>query len=156
MRNNHKEAIPSQVVEEARIKLIEVLDMLQPYVVNLKPEERHAMLKLGDKSLAFGEKAFDYAKTNPVFVPPYLDMNMFENDMKDAVGLRVLLVTAQQLTMAIDDTTMVAGSETYNASLIFYHAVKQAEKQNIPGAKAIYNELRERYPGRSAKKANDK
>ena len=39
------------------------------------------ILKLGDKTLAFGEKSFDYAKANPMLVPPYLDMGMFENDM---------------------------------------------------------------------------
>ena len=155
MKDNHKEAIPSAVVKEAQNRILEVMEMLQPYVVNLKPEERRDILKLGDKTLAFGEKAFDYAKANPMLVPPYLDMGMFENDMKDTTGLRVLLATVQQLSMAIDDTIMVAGSEAYTASLTFYNAVKVAANQNVPGAKPIYQELQERFPGRPKKKETE-
>jgi len=155
MKDNHKEAIPPAVVEEAQNRIIEALDLLSPYTVNLKPEERRDILKLGDKSLAFGEKAFDYAKANPMLVPPYLDMGMFENDMKDVTGLRVLLATAQQLSMMIDDTMMVAGSEAYTAALVFYNAVKVAANQNISGAKPIYNELQERYPRRPTKKEKE-
>ena len=155
MKDNHKEAIPSAVVKDAQNRILEVMEMLQPYVVNLKPEERRDILKLGDKTLAFGEKAFDYAKANPMLVPPYLDMGMFENDMKDTTGLRVLLATVQQLSMAIDDTIMVAGSEAYTASLTFYNAVKVAANQNVPGAKPIYQELQERFPGRPKKKETE-
>jgi hypothetical protein len=155
MDDIHKENIPSNVLEDAQKQLKDIIETLAPYTINLTPEQRRERLKLGDKSLAFNEKSFDYAKSNPILVPPYLDMSMFEIDMKDTLGLRVLLVTAQQLTMAIDDTMMIAGSEAYSASLTFYNAVKQAAKQNVPGAKAIYNELQERYPGRSAKKQED-
>ena len=152
MKDNHKEAIPPQIVAELQERLAEFIDILRPYTISLTPEERREILKLGDKTLAFGEKAFDYAKANPMLVPPYLDMGMFENDMKDTTGLRVLLATVQQLSMAIDDTIMVAGSEAYTASLTFYNAVKVAANQNVPGAKAIYNELKERFPGRPKKK----
>ena len=75
-------------------------------------------------------------------------MGMFNVDMQDTTSMRVLSLSVTQLLSAIDDTTMVSGGEAYNASLIFYNAVKQAAKQNIPGAKDIYNELKKRYPGR--------
>jgi len=152
MRDNHKEAIPPQIVEELQARLVEFIDILSPYTLSLKPEERREMLKMGDKSLAFVEKAYDYAQSNPMLVPPYLDMGMFGIDVKDATGLRVLLMTAQQLSMMIDDTIMVSGSEAYNASLTFYNAVKVAANQNVSGAKAVYKELKERYPGRTTKK----
>jgi hypothetical protein len=42
---------------------------------------------------------------------------------------------------------MVAGSEAYQSSLIFYNSVKMAARQDIPGAKAIYEELKKRFPG---------
>jgi hypothetical protein len=32
------------------------------------------MLKMGEKSLTFVEKAHDFATENPEFVPPFLDM----------------------------------------------------------------------------------
>jgi hypothetical protein len=42
---------------------------------------------------------------------------------------------------------MVAGSEAYQAALVFYKSVKVAAAQDIPGAKAVYDELKTRFPG---------
>jgi hypothetical protein len=41
---------------------------------------------------------------------------------------------------------MVAGSEAYQSSLIFYNAVKAATAQDVPGAKEIYADLKARFP----------
>jgi hypothetical protein len=42
---------------------------------------------MGDKSLAFVEKAHDYALDNPALFPSYLDMAAFNADFSDAHGL---------------------------------------------------------------------
>jgi hypothetical protein len=55
--------------------------------------------------------------------------------------------TATQLMENIDDTAMCAGSESYQAVLVFYNAAKQAASNDVPGAKAIYEEHRKRFPG---------
>ena len=67
--------------------------------------------------------------------------------MEDTTGLRVLQITLAQLATGIDDTVMISGGEAYNASLVFYNAVKQ----NVPGAKAVYEELQKRFPSRPTK-----
>jgi hypothetical protein len=41
---------------------------------------------------------------------------------------------------------MTAGSEAYQAALVFYKSVKMAAAQDIPGAKAVYEELKTRFP----------
>ncbi|MDR0721667.1 MAG: hypothetical protein LBF75_02570 [Treponema sp.] len=41
---------------------------------------------------------------------------------------------------------MVVGSEAYQAALVFYQSVKMAAAQDIPGAKAVYEELKTRFP----------
>jgi hypothetical protein len=43
---------------------------------------------------------------------------------------------------------MLAGSEAYIAALAYYNSVKQAAKMNVPGARAIYDDLSKRFPGR--------
>ncbi|MDR1115550.1 MAG: hypothetical protein LBL33_05285, partial [Tannerella sp.] len=52
-----------------------------------------------------------------------------------------------QLHEYTDDTAMTSGSEAYQAALIFYNSVKMAARQDVPGAKAVYEELRKRFPG---------
>jgi hypothetical protein len=102
---------------------------------------------MGDKSLAFVEKAHDYAADNPVLVPSYLDMAAFDVDFADAHGLWGLLTLIRQLEEAVEDTVMAAGSEAFHAALAFYHNAQAAARDDIPGAKAICEELKARFPG---------
>jgi hypothetical protein len=153
MENKHSQAVPAEVLAAAQAKIGEVAAALAPYLISLTPTERQNQLKLGDKTLAFAEKAFDFAKSNPAFAPSYLDLASYGIDMQDATGMRVLLLTLEQLTHGVADTVMVAGGEAYNQSLVYYNAVKQAAHQDIPGAKAIYNELRERFPSGRPRRA---
>ena len=155
MKNEHSVAIPANVLAEAQEKVNEVAELLKPYLFNLTPTQRMERLKLGDKSLAFASKSYDYASSNAEFVPSYLDMEMFDIDMKDTTGLRVLQITLNQIAAGVDDTVMISGGESYNAALVFYNAIKQAAKQNVPSAKTIYEELKKRFPGRPAKKAQE-
>jgi hypothetical protein len=60
---------------------------LAPYTFALTPQERHAILKMGDKSLAFVEKTRDYASDNPNLVPSCLDIDGFDKDFSDARDL---------------------------------------------------------------------
>lgn len=151
MENKHLEAIPSNVVAQIKSRLNEIKTLLTPYAVTLTPAERHNLLKMGEKSLAFVEKAHDFAVENPAFVPPFLNMPEFNIDFADAHGLWTIRNDALQVYELIDDTTMVAGSESYHAALTFYNSVKIAAAQDVPGAKAVYEELKKRFPGHKRK-----
>ena len=151
MKDEHNVAIPADVLARAQSLANDMADLLKPYLFSLTPAERKERLKLGDKSLAFTEKSYDFAQANPSFVPSYLDMEMFGIDMKDTTGLRTLQITLGQIEIGIDDTVMISGGEAYNEALVFYSAVRLAAKQNVLGAKAIYEELKTRFPGRPAK-----
>ena len=155
MKNQHNKSIPAQTMEQAQNLLKQVSDLLAPHALALTPAERHELPKMGGKTLGFVEKAYQFAQQNPFLCPPYLDMAGFEIDFSDAVGLRVLHNTARQIEEILDDTIMTAGSEAYQAALAFYSAAKSAAAQNVPGAKAVYEELRERFPGRRRKSADD-
>jgi hypothetical protein len=152
MDNKHNKSIPSEVLKEAQDSLNKAISILLPYLLPLTPEERHHLFKMGDKSVSFVEKAFDYAKHYPELCPSYLDLSAFEVDVTDAIGLRVLNVSACQLADNIEDTSMLAGSEAFQSALIFYNAVKAATAQDIPGAKEVYNDLKSRFPGVKRKK----
>jgi hypothetical protein len=102
---------------------------------------------MGEKTISFVEKAYDFAQQNPNLVPPYLYMAAFGVDFGDAHGLWTLVNSIRQLEENAGDTEMAAGSEAYQAALVFYKSVKMAAAQDIPGAKAVYEELRTRFPG---------
>ncbi|MDR0375571.1 MAG: hypothetical protein LBH85_07585 [Treponema sp.] len=144
--NQHSQAIPSTVLAQAQAKIDEAKELLAPYTLALTPAERHGLPKMGEKTIGFVEKAFDFAKQNPNLVPPYLDVDAFGVDFSDAHGLWTLLNSVRQLEEGIDDTEMTAGSEAYQAALVFYHSAKTAAAQDVPGAKAVYEELKTRFP----------
>jgi hypothetical protein len=155
MDNRHSKFIPDSVLKQVQDMVNQVNTLLLPYVTPLTPAERQALPKMGEKTISFVEKAHEFAAQNPNLCPPYLDMTEFDTDYADARNLVILDNTAKQLYEAVDDTAMVAGSESYQASLVFYNSVKVAARQDIPGAKAVYEELKKRFPQGSHKKAAD-
>jgi hypothetical protein len=155
MDNKHSVVIPADVVAQVKNLLQQANSILLPYAVSLTPLERRTIAKMGEKTLSFVEKAHESAVENPKFVPPFLDMAAFNTDFTDAHNLWSLLLVSQQLHENVDDTTMVAGSEAYQAALVFYNSVKMATRQDVPGAKAIYEELKKRFPGPKPKKAGN-
>ena len=152
--NTHTQAIPQDVLAQAQTKIQEVWTLLTPYLLALTPAERREMPKMGEKSIGFVEKAYDFAQQNPSLVPPYLEMAAFGTDFSDAHGLWTLHNVVLQLQEGIGDTELSAGSEAYQAALVFYKSVKMAAAQDVPGAKAVYEELKTRFPQRGRHKAS--
>ena len=145
MKDQHAIAIPAEILRQVQEKIDEANDLLKPYMLSLTPDERRAIPKMGDKTLSFVGKAYELAGKNPNLCPPYMDMASFGIDFNDATGLFTLKNSTQQLLTGVDDTSMVAGSEAYQQALVFYNAVKYAASQNVPGAKAVYEDLKARF-----------
>jgi hypothetical protein len=150
--NTHIQAIPADVLTQVQTKMQEVQALLAPYMLALTPEERREMPKMGAKTIVFVEKAYDFARQNLNLVPPYLDIDAFGTDFGDAHGLWTVHSMVQQVEEGIADTEMTAGSEAYQWALVFYKSVKMAAAQDVPGAKAIYEELKTRFPQRGGKR----
>ncbi len=127
---------------------IQVFKDKLPFLTNLTPQERQAYPKMGDKSLGFVKTALGYAKDFDDLVPPYLDVEEFEKDMKLVKMLSALAREINMLAEGLDDTIMLAGSEAYRAALVYYRSIDIARKLNLPGTDTIYEDLRDRYPRR--------
>lgn len=153
MNNIHNSSIPQTVLDEIKQKLSEASDLLKPYVNPLTPAERTELAKLGDKTLAFVEKTKTHSTDNPQLCPAYFSSEEFTIDYNDYQNLRPIANMMEQILHNVEDTMMVAGSEAYVASLSFYNSVKDAAKRDIPGAKAVSDDLKERFPQKRGKQA---
>lgn len=134
------------------LKIVE--DTLKPYLIALTPTERKKNLKMGDKTIPFVEKVAEYAKSNPEFVPVFMNVQNLEIDLKAVDDLTKILRPAEQITMGINDTKLASGGEAYSNALMYYNSVKQAAKNNIPSAKTIFEDLKKRFEKIRAKKAD--
>jgi len=156
MNNIHNQNIPQEILDQVRTKIEEVITLVRPYSVILTADDRASVLKVGDRGFAFLTKTFEYSKTNPEFIPSYLNPRDFAVDVKDAGGQVAIVTLINQLYNYFDDTKLAARSEAYAAALYYYGSVQQAASVNLPGAKAIYDDLKQYFPGRSAKPAEVK
>ncbi|MDR0768654.1 MAG: hypothetical protein LBE71_01930 [Dysgonamonadaceae bacterium] len=145
MKKQPLEAIPANVIEAVRQRLAESKSLLKPYVGALTPEQRHKLLKMGDKSDAFVDKAYRFAVENPTLIPPFFNLSDFNLNLTDAHNLRTIHNDALQVYEEIDDAMMSAGSAAFQAALTFYNFVKFSAEQDIPEAKAVYEELKKRF-----------
>ncbi len=121
-------------------------DTFGPILVSLTPSEKQSMLILGDKSISFVNKSLMYANQKPEFVPAYLDKNEWKIDMQARNDLAPYNAEINELNSLLLDTIALCGNEAYHQALTFYNSVKQAAKDNVPGAKPIYEELKHQYP----------
>jgi hypothetical protein len=156
MINRHSRNIPADIIRQIDTKLNEIRELMKPYAITLTPTERREMPKMGEKSFAFVEKSHDYALNYPNLVPSYLDMLEFDIDFADARGLWSIRNSAKQVYDIIDDTAMAAGSESFQAALLFYSTVKTAAAKNSLGAKTIFEELKQRFPSHRRKSGDTK
>lgn len=152
MENQINFVIPEAVITEVTQKLSEVSTALKPYLIALTPDQRRELPKMSDKTIPFVEKTLDYTISDPQFAPPFMNREELASDMKVHSQLTGVFRTVEQLYNGLDDTTMEAGAESYVNALSYYNSVKQAAKMNVPGAKAIYEDLSKRFERNSTKK----
>jgi hypothetical protein len=121
------------------------LKALFTFLINLTPEERQALPKMGNDKQPFVTKAFQYAQSFPLIAPPFINLGELGKDRGLALILIQVLQLARPFVESIDDTQLAAGSEAYVASLSIYNSAAQAAKANVPGASAIYEDLKTHF-----------
>ena len=153
MSNNRSSLpIPQTVMDDVMKKLVEIQDALPPYLNPLSEAERHGLHKMGPKSVDFVSKTKDYTLTNQEFVPFYMDVPALKVDVDNVNKVNPALKVAMQVATNLSDMVLLSGHEALDAALDYYNAVKLAAHNQVPNAKEIYNDLAQRFPGRTKKK----
>lgn len=120
---------------EAKLPATDLADVLTaidtiktklPFLVDLSPEERKAMLKMGGQNLDFVTHAQELAAQNQDFLPRSFNVSDMTADVDLLRGLVTVMTRLQPLYDLIDDTYMLVGSEAYAAALEVYRYAKQA------------------------------
>lgn len=122
-----------------------IRDTFKKYGITLSSKDRQDLPKMADGTEAFVQKALELAGKNPQFMPPFMDLPEMKKDLDAYFQIKPFVVQAKQSWDEFSDTAMEAGSEAYVQALAFYNSIKLAVKMKIPGAKAIYEELRKRF-----------
>ena len=150
-KNQINVEIPNAVITSVLQKLKACKSELAPYMQGLTAEERRDLFKMGDKTVATVQKTKSYTETNPEFIPAYMNVTEFNNDVNVVNQLKPIEDFAKQLVVDISDTSMLAGSEALQQALLYYGQVREADSKGVPTSRAIYEDLQPRFSRRKSK-----
>jgi hypothetical protein len=105
---------------------INVIYQNLPFLIDLKPGERQAMSKFGEKNRSFVVKAVAIAEQNPDILPASFNFAELKADVSVVEDLYPLIVAVTNLLGKLDDTHFAAGSEAYTAARVVYQYAKTA------------------------------
>jgi hypothetical protein len=118
----------SPEIQQRVLQLVAELKKLMPFLIDLSPEERRALPKMGDKSRAFVEQCLNVAVQNPDILPRGFDLEEFRRDVELMRTLEPVALALQQCFEWVDDTQMAVRSDAYGSSLLVYQCAKLAGK----------------------------
>ena len=141
--------IPPAVLAQIDKKVDEILALAKPYLIPLTKKERRELPKMGDKSLAFVQKATELADDNPALVPGYIDVAELRLDAVTAARLLPIEQKLSGFVLDVNSTRMIANSEGYVSALLVYGGFQQAARAAQPGAQGAVDQLNPRFRGQS-------
>ena len=114
--------------QQALLQTIADLKAKLPFLIDLTPEDRRALPKLGDKSRAFVDQGLALASQNDGILPRSFDVEEYRRDVELVRQLEPVVLALRQLLELVEDTYIAVGSDAYTASLLVYQAAKLAGK----------------------------
>ncbi len=118
-----------------------------PFLIQLSSSQRRELYKMGPKSFAFVQSALRVAQSNPAILPPTFSTDGMASEVALSTALQDVLLQLEQLTSAVDDTSMAVGSECMEDASDVYGYVKMSAP-TTPGLQPAADELADRWKHR--------
>lgn len=148
--NNRIDAVLTAANRDVVLDHIAQIRALLPFLLDLSPEDRQALPKMGDKSRAFVSQALQLAEQDDSYLPRSFEVADMRQDVTLAESLYPIMTGLKQLSELIEDTYLQVGSEAYTAALIVYQFAQSS------GRGAGLDELLDALGQRFARKSKDK
>ena len=114
---------------------------------NLTPEQRRQYGRIAEQNKLFVNKAREYMKEYPQYVPPFLDNEEFEKDYKARTQIENRLMQLEGLTEQLSDTKILLDNDNYYNALTFYRNIRYLSGENVPGTTNIYEGMKQFFSG---------
>jgi hypothetical protein len=101
---------------------------LLPFLVDLTPEERHSLFKMGDWGRPIVEGTLVLAEQDDSFLPRSFDVAEMRQDKDLFDNLSPVFVQLSRLFEAVQDTLMLTGSDLILAAFDIYGNAKENGK----------------------------
>ena len=125
---------------------------------SLSDADRRGGVKMGDKSIAFVQKAASYGNQFSAELPASINLTALQVDVDAVTLINGYLQQLGLITRGLEDTMLVSGTEAMEGANLVYGAMKFAIASGVAGAQEAVNDMGQRYAIKSkaiAPKAND-
>ncbi|UBF29274.1 hypothetical protein K9N68_16420 [Kovacikia minuta CCNUW1] len=143
MPANRISAALSATEQQEVMSAIATIRQKLSFLVDLSPEERKSLAKLGDRNRAFTRKVLEIATQNPDFLPRSFNLEEMRRDLELFEALQPMLLALTHLQELIDDTAVAAGGEAYTAALEVYRYAKA--NGTVAGLDNLVDEMGQRF-----------
>ena len=144
--SNNRLSVVATAAQIAAVKAaLQTIGTNLPFLTGLTVEERIALPAININNKVFTEDAINAAVNNTGLIPSYVSVPNMQNDLLLFSQLDELVVLVKQLLEKLEDTQLLAGSEAYTSALATYKLFGSAADAGVPGADAIYNQLKTRF-----------
>ena len=111
----------------------QIESIVQPYMVNLSPEQNKALGKINERNKLFVQKVLDYRVSQPNLSSPDVDWAEFEADMNSRNSYEQIAGRLTARTKAITETRRLHDHDVYKNGLIDYQYAKYKDKTQQGG-----------------------
>lgn len=122
---NKIDAAISATDRDKILDLISQIVALMPFLVDLTPEERHSLFKMGDWGRPIVEGTLILAEQDDSFLPRSFDVAEMRKDKDLYDAMSPIFVRLSKLFEGVEDTMMLTGSDLIMAGLDIYGNAKE-------------------------------
>jgi hypothetical protein len=108
---------------------------------SLSGMERKRLISAGVKNWGLMEKAFDIAKDNPQFVPPFYNLEQAGTDLREFEELRQLVLELENILQIANDLLLIKSDKCYREALRVYGNLRELSRTKVPGAEPLFASL---------------
>ena len=146
--NCHRKGVVVITPDQKAAILAKIADLnsTMSFLIGLTDDQRRKMLKMGDKTIGFEQKCASYMASRPDLIPGFVDTAKLGQDRAAWADVADIMHALLDLYQRVDDTDMVLAHQIYLPDLSFYQNVQLAVNRNVPGAQAIYDDLKPASP----------
>ena len=130
---NRIDASLSATVRDEVLESIAQIRAKLPFLIDLSPEERQTLPKMGDKSRAFVSGALQLAEQDDSFLPRSFDVAEMLKDEDLYTAMTQIFVALAILFEKLQDKMQLTGSDLYVAGLEIYDAAKRKGASSTGG-----------------------
>ena len=133
---------------------IDTIKGVLSFLVNLTPDQRKSLRKMGTKRTGYVADVFDAVKTNPDVLAAAFDFAEYEKDKILFDDLSEVSGWLAALAEGVDDTLMALGNELMKQSDSGYDYLKRAAKDN-EALSTVVDKIGEAFAGQGRTGADD-